>query len=1320
MGLEEELGRLNIKVTMDDSELAKKVDNVDRSISKNAKSFSAFSRSVRGGGQEIAMHAQKMGMLKEAIVGTESRVSALNKVMNDSTQMNKYSAEEQDRIRGKYAQSQSQLAAYKNEFVDTSKQIVDMQTKTTGMTGKLYSAGKTMSSVGSTLTRNISVPLGVVGGLAIKTGMDFEAGMSRVQAISGASKSQLKQLTDQAVQLGQSTAFSASEVSAGMENLASAGFSVNEIMQATPGLLDLAAVSGGDVASASEIAASSLRAFNLDASQSGHVADVFARAAADTNAEVGDMGEAMKYAAPVAHQLGMSIEETSAAIGIMSDNGIKGTQAGTTLRGALTRLAKPTAEMTSTMKQYGLSFFDASGKMKPFGEIIGELKTKVGGLDEKSRAAALTTLFGKEALSGMMALVETGPGKFNKLTNSFEDSDGAASKMAKTMQDNAKNQIEQMMGALETAAIKIEQAVAPTIKDLAKFVGNLADAFSALSPTAQKIIVQMGLLAVAAGPALSIIGKVTTSTIGMVSAFRQVQAGAGAVKILSDLTTGAKGAAGGLEVAGAGAGKFAGLLSTGLSPAMFGVIGAAALLGGAVFLVGKHFADQSYANRWGDGISANASKSIDAMQDAQQKISDAMIKTGDDGETASKRVGDAFDKAAQRVKDSSDATNKQLQNNLNQLPDTVQDILKDSTDQYKKDNEERAQQAKTLAENVNNIEKQSGKLSIDQQNYVSNARRKMNELNIQSLGLTANQEKQAIAAANGDIERMNASQKAKALKSTADTVNQLNAQYEKNANGLKKALKKGQIDPKAYNAGMEELGKVHDKAVGPMIARMYELAKANGYTEQQMQTYFNTIGISADEAKAAFDEYGNSAKKNTGTVIEQTENMSKKQSDAVQKWNSLVFDEKTGEVKTNAKEEVEEAMKSGKDWDQLKIAAKQAPVNSNARKVFAEAAIETGKWDSLTIKEKQMMVSSNAAKEVLSSKASLNDFNSLSVPVKQVLVSTNAPQEVQQSLQDMGQWNSLPDSIKNIYLKSNVTETISGAKISLAEWDGLNPLEKKLLAKDTATQTIKNGELSVDQWNALPVNIKEMLGSNKDVVKALEEAKINVGKYNSTNPNKKHMDGDASGVKGATGAGISAIDGFNGKKVNKKSVNASWDGQGSVDSAKNSINSINDKTVSITIKKIMEDHGNRATGDENWRGGQAIVNDQKGSLYKEMIRTPSGRTFIPQGRNRRMNLPKGTQIFNATDTARLMTKSLDTRRLNNLSKLDTNSKTTQSEIKIDNSNDMVVQMLSKILPILENISNKNTSVVLDKKSLVDVVDQGMGKRIDARQQGVAY
>lgn len=183
--------------------------------------------------------------------------------------------------------------------------------------------------------------------------------MSRVKAISGATGQAFEDLRDQAIDLGAKTAFSAKESADGMENLASAGFDAKEIMAAMPGLLDLAAVSGGDVALASENAATALRGFGLEADQAGHVADVFAKAAADTNAEVADMGEAMKYIAPVANAMGLSIEETAAAIGIMSDAGVKGSQAGTTLRGALSRIAKPTKAMKVVMEDLGVSFMIA-------------------------------------------------------------------------------------------------------------------------------------------------------------------------------------------------------------------------------------------------------------------------------------------------------------------------------------------------------------------------------------------------------------------------------------------------------------------------------------------------------------------------------------------------------------------------------------------------------------------------------------------------------------------------------------------------------------------------------------------------------------------------------------------------------------------------------------------------------------------------------------------------------------------------------------------------------------------------------------------------
>ncbi|EOA5939507.1 tape measure domain protein [Enterococcus faecium] len=402
-------------------------------------------------------------------------------------------------------------------FKDAQEAVKTFEKKSNSMT---TAVGSIMKSTGASMTKYISAPLFGVGVAAAKVGGDFEEQMSRVKAISGATGKSFDELRQQAVDLGAKTAFSAKESAAGMENLASAGFSAQEIMKAMPGLLDLAAVSGGDVALASENTATALRGFGLEASEAGHVADVFARAAADTNAEVGDMGEALKYVAPVANSMGISFEETAAAIGIMSDAGIKGSQAGTTLRGALSRLARPTKAMQDTMDNLGVSFYDADGKMKPLKTQVELLKKAFEGLTPEQQQNALVTLYGQESLSGMMALIDKGPDSLGKLTKSLKDSDGAADDMARTMQDNMNSSIEQMFGAFESAAIVIQKILAPSIKKVADAISGLVEKFVSAPESTQRLVVAIGAIAIAIGPVLYALGM-------LVKAFQTMKVGLG-------------------------------------------------------------------------------------------------------------------------------------------------------------------------------------------------------------------------------------------------------------------------------------------------------------------------------------------------------------------------------------------------------------------------------------------------------------------------------------------------------------------------------------------------------------------------------------------------------------------------------------------------------------------------------------------------------------------------------------------------------------------------------------------------------------------------
>lgn len=413
------------------------------------------------------------------------------------------------------------LKATDSGFVKTFKDAQDaVKTFEKNSNSMTTAVGKVMQGTGAAMTKYITTPLIGVGVAAAKVGGDFEAQMSRVKAISGATGDTFEQMKQQAIDLGAKTAFSAKESAAGMENLASAGFSAQEIMKAMPGLLDLAAVSGGDVALASENTATALRGFGLEASEAGHVADVFARAAADTNAEVGDMGEALKYVAPVANSMGISLEETAAAIGIMSDAGIKGSQAGTTLRGALSRLARPTKAMQDTMDNLGVSFYDADGKMKPLKTQVELLKKAFEGLTPEQQQNALVTLYGQESLSGMMALIDKGPDSLGKLTKSLKDSDGAADNMARTMQDNMNSSIEQMFGAFESAAIVIQKILAPSIKKVADAISGLVEKFVSAPESTQRLVVAIGAIAIAIGPVLYALGM-------LVKAFQTMKVGLG-------------------------------------------------------------------------------------------------------------------------------------------------------------------------------------------------------------------------------------------------------------------------------------------------------------------------------------------------------------------------------------------------------------------------------------------------------------------------------------------------------------------------------------------------------------------------------------------------------------------------------------------------------------------------------------------------------------------------------------------------------------------------------------------------------------------------
>lgn len=375
---------------------------------------------------------------------------------------------------------------------------------------KLNGLSSAFKTAGGLLSKNVTLPIVGVGAAAVKTATDFEAGMSEVKAISGATGSEFDALKDKAIEMGAKTKFSASDSADAFKYMAMAGWDASQMMDGIAGIMDLAAASGEDLATTSDIVTDALTAFGLQASDSAHFADVLAQASSKSNTNVGLMGETFKYVAPVAGALGYSIEDTAVAIGLMANSGIKGSQAGTALRSTITRLAKPVGEAEKAVEALGISITNADGTMKPLSQTMVELREKFAGLTEEQKAQYAAILAGQEGMSGLLAIVNASDEDFQKLTDEINNANGAAQDMADIMMDNTKGAIEQLKGALESAGILIGEQLTPYIRKLAEWITKLVENFNKLSEEEQDQIVKFGLILAAIGPVLLILSKVVS------------------------------------------------------------------------------------------------------------------------------------------------------------------------------------------------------------------------------------------------------------------------------------------------------------------------------------------------------------------------------------------------------------------------------------------------------------------------------------------------------------------------------------------------------------------------------------------------------------------------------------------------------------------------------------------------------------------------------------------------------------------------------------------------------------------------------------------
>lgn len=497
---------ITVEIGGDTTKLSTALSKVNKEIRDTQSQLKDVNKLLKLDPGNADLMAQKQRLLTQAISETKEKLDSLklaSQQANDALARGEISQNQYDALQREIAETENALADLERQADQSSVALQKI-----GATGeKLQSVGASIEGVGKKLLP-ITTIVGGLGTATVKVAADFDTGMSKVAAVSGATGTELDKLREKAREMGAKTKFSASEAADAMNYMAMAGWKTGDMLNGIEGIMNLAAASGEDLATTSDIVTDALTAMGLTAADSGHFADILAAASSNANTNVGMMGETFKYCAPVAGALGFTAEDTAEAIGLMANAGIKSSQAGTAMRTMLTNLTGDVIFVGNAFGELTVQTVNTDGSMRSLGDILTDCRAAFAQMSESERAANAEALVGKNAMSGFLAVMNAAPGDIEKLNSAITNCDGTAERMAETMQDNLAGQLTILKSQLEELAISVGEILMPSIRQIVSWIQGLVDWLNGLDEGTKKIIVTIALVAAAVGPVLIIIGKV--------------------------------------------------------------------------------------------------------------------------------------------------------------------------------------------------------------------------------------------------------------------------------------------------------------------------------------------------------------------------------------------------------------------------------------------------------------------------------------------------------------------------------------------------------------------------------------------------------------------------------------------------------------------------------------------------------------------------------------------------------------------------------------------------------------------------------------------
>lgn len=536
MAIGKNIKGITIEFNGDTTKLGKALKEVETKAKGVDTSLKNVNRALKFNPGNTELLAQKQQLLGQKISQTKEKLEALRTAqakMDDDPAVDKTSQDYME-LRRQIIETESQLKHFETEL----KKVDNYKFEQLGK--QFQNVGKKMTDVGKTITKRVSAPVAAGLGAAVKVTMDFDSAMSQVAATMGKTNADLEKvnvtsgdfsgtLRDLAVEMGSKTAFSATEAAEALNYMALAGYSAQESADMLPGVLSLAAAGNMDLAQASDMVTDSQTALGLSAEETKTLIDQMAKTSSKSNTSVEQLGEAILTVGGTAKSMAGGTEELNAVLGVLADNGIKGSEGGTILRNTLLSLGSPTDKAAKQLEALGVSVYDAEGNMKDMRELMPELAGALDGLTGEERTKALSAIFNKRDLKGVNALLSTSTERWGELGTAIEESGGAAEQMADTQLDNLGGSLTILKSALEGAAINIGEQLVPAIKTVAEWITALVAKFNEMPEGVQKFVAVAGVILAALGPVLVILGTLIGSVGRVISILPKLISGFQAV-----------------------------------------------------------------------------------------------------------------------------------------------------------------------------------------------------------------------------------------------------------------------------------------------------------------------------------------------------------------------------------------------------------------------------------------------------------------------------------------------------------------------------------------------------------------------------------------------------------------------------------------------------------------------------------------------------------------------------------------------------------------------------------------------------------------------